>query len=285
MPDSNETIGRRAFVTTAGRAALGLSALPFASCTRALKQSPTSRQDRSVDALIAELENRIPQLMPEGNVPGVSVAILRDAKLFWRRGFGVKDIVTNEPVDNDTVFEAASTSKPVFAYAVMKLCERGVMDLDTPLTKYTSRPYLEGDPRLALITARHVLAHTSGFQNFRTREEALSIHFTPGTQWSYSGEGYSYLQSVVTELVGGRVNPDDCGRYEADVDTETGDVIRHGGGNPGFACIVVASIEQKSGYVIMTNAEDIGYYNVIAKLIGTDPLASLLGNRLHTNNG
>jgi CubicO group peptidase (beta-lactamase class C family) len=58
--------------------------------------------------------------MRDGNVPGVSVAIIRNAKLFWRRGFGVKDIATNEPVDNDTVFEAASTSKPVFAYAVMK---------------------------------------------------------------------------------------------------------------------------------------------------------------------
>lgn len=67
--------------------------------------------------------------------------------------------------------------------------------------------------------------------------------------------------------------------------TETGDVIKHGGGNPGYACIVVASIEHKTGCVIMTNAEDIGYFNVIAKLIGTEPLASLLGNRLHTKNG
>jgi hypothetical protein len=49
------------------------------------------------------------------------------------------------------VFEAASTSKPVFAYAVMKLCERGVMDLDTPLTHYTSLRYLDDDPRLGLI--------------------------------------------------------------------------------------------------------------------------------------
>jgi CubicO group peptidase (beta-lactamase class C family) len=399
-------IGRRAFVTTAGRAALGLSVLPLASCSRPPHQSPTSLQGRSANALLADLEKRIPQLMREGNVPGVSIAIIRDAKLVWRRGFGVKDIATNEPVDNDTVFEAASTSKPVFAYAVMKLCERGVMDLDTPLTKYTSRRYLEGDPRLNLITARHVLSHTSGFQNFRTTNEPLSIHFTPGEQWSYSGEGYSYLQSVVTELVGGHVNPNDCGRYEADVEvcamepsidaymkanvlvpfgmtssgyfwngtiekhmarghlpdgkrsevtrkpsgtdvarygmvgglcttptdyakflielidpkpsdafrlneksraemlrpqirctpwshwalgwevehTETGDVIRHGGGNPGYSCIVVASIEHKTGYAIMTNAEDIGYFNVIAKLISTEPLASLLGNRLTTNS-
>ncbi len=407
MPNAAEPampIGRRDFVTKAGRAAIGLSALPFVSCSRAVLRSPTSHQDRSADALLADLENRIPQLMRDGNVPGVSVAIIRNAKLFWRRGFGVKDIATNEPADNDTVFEAASMSKPVFAYAVLKLCERGLMDLDTPLTKYTSRRYLEGDPRLDLITARHVLSHTSGFQNFRTLAEPLSIHFTPGEKWSYSGEGYSYLQSVVTELLGGRVNPNDCGRFEAGLEvcamepsidaymktnvlrplgmtssgyfwndmiekhmarghlpngkrsevtrkpsgpavarygmvgglcttptdyakflielidpkpadafrlteksraemlrpqvrsspwshwalgwevehTETGDVIRHGGGNPGYSCIGVASIEHKSGYVIMTNAEDIGYFNVIAKMIGTEPLASLLGNQLHT---
>ena len=406
IAEAREPIGRREFVAKAGRA-LGLSALPLASCSGARSRLPTSHQDRSADALIADLEKRIPPLMRDGNVPGVSVAIIRNAKLFWRRGFGVKDIATNEPVDNDTVFEAASTSKPVFAYAVMKLCERGVMDLDTPLTKYTSGRYLEGDPRLDLITARHVLSHTSGFQNFRTLAEPLRIHFTPGEKWLYSGEAYSYLQSVVTELAGGRVNPSDCGRFEAGLEvcaiepsidvymktnlllpfgmtssgyfwndwierhmargylpdgkrseanrkpsgpsvarygmvgglcttptdyarflielidpkpsdrfrlnersraemlrpqirsspwshwalgwevehTETGDVIKHGGGNPGYACIVVASIEQKTGYVIMTNAEDIGYFNVIAKLIGTDPLASLLGNRLHTKNG
>ena len=62
-------------------------------------------------------------------------------------------------------------------------------------------------------------------------------------------------------------------------------MIKHGGGNPGYACIVVASIEHKTGYVIMTNAEDIGYFDVIAKLIGTEPLESLLGNRLHTKTG
>jgi CubicO group peptidase (beta-lactamase class C family) len=404
--EAPEPIGRREFVTKASQAALGLSAIQFTSCSRPPRPL-TFRQDRSAEALLADLEIRISQLMRDGNVPGLSIAVIRNAKLFWRRGFGVKDIATNEPVDNDTVFEAASTSKPVFAYAVMKLCERGVMDLDTPLTKYTVRRYLEGNPQLDLITARHVLSHTGGFQNFRTRAEPLSIHFTPGAQWSYSGEGYSYLQSVVGQLVGGRINPNDCGRFEAGLEvcamepsidaymktnilvpfgmtssgyfwndtierhmarghlpdgkrsemrrkpsgpavarygmvgglcttptdyakflielidpkpsdafrlseksraemlrpqirsgprshwalgwevehTETGDVIRHGGGNPGYACIVVASIEHKTGYVIMTNAEDIGYFNVIAKLISAEPLAGLLGNRLQTKSG
>ena len=113
----------------------------------------------------------------------------------------------------DTIFEAGSVSKTVFAYAVLKLCERGVLSLDTPLTKYTSDRFLEGDPRLNLITARHVLSHTTGFQNWRSKKEPLAIHFSPGARWDYSGEGYSYLQSVVTHLAG-QVDPNECKTFE-----------------------------------------------------------------------
>ena len=58
--------------------------------------------------------------MATTNVPGVSVAIIRDGKLAWQKGFGVANRETNAPVDDATMFAAASMSKPVFAYAVMK---------------------------------------------------------------------------------------------------------------------------------------------------------------------
>lgn len=206
---------RREFLVESSRAALSFSALPLAACSRGNQPSAELQDPKPWKTLIADLEKQIPQLMEEALVPGLSLAIIQDGKLFWRRGFGVKDAASKNPVDNDTVFEAASTSKPVFAYAVMKLCEKGVMDLDTPLTKYTSERFLHGDPRLDLITARHVLSHTSGFPNFRSKEEPLAIHFTPGEKWSYSGEGYSYLQSVVTHLIGGHRNPKDCAQFEA----------------------------------------------------------------------
>ncbi len=144
----------------------------------------------------------MPKLMAEALIPGLSMAVIRNAKLAWRHGFGFKDAGTKKAVADDTVFEAASMSKPVFAYAVMKLCETGVMDLDAPLTRYTSQRFLEGDPRLDLITARHVLSHTSGFQNWRSEKEPLKIHFPPGEKFLYSGEGYSYLQNVIARLTG-----------------------------------------------------------------------------------
>jgi CubicO group peptidase (beta-lactamase class C family) len=133
-------------------------------------------------------------------MPAVSIAIIRDGQLAWRRAFGVKDTGTNEAVDNDSVFAACSDTKPVFAYGVLKLCEKGVLNLDTPLTKYTSRR-VTADPRIELITARHVLSHTTGFPNWR-QEKALPIQFTPGSQYQYSGEGFSYLQAVVEEITG-----------------------------------------------------------------------------------
>ena len=154
--------------------------------------------------------------MEETKVPGLSIALVRNAKLAWRRGFGVMDHASNAPVDDTTMFEAGSMSKPVFAYAVMKLCERGILELDTPLNNYTSERYLLGDPRLNLITARHVLSHTSGFQNMRSRANPLMIHSTPGDKWQYSGEGYAYLQSVVTSLTG-HVDRKDCSTFEADL--------------------------------------------------------------------
>ena len=101
----------------------------------------------------------------------------------------------------------ASFTKAVFAYLVMQLVEEGVIDLDKPVYKYLEKPMpdydkykdLAGDDRYKLITARMLLAHTSGFPNWRwfNKDEKLDIKFTPGTKYSYSGEGINLLQFVI----------------------------------------------------------------------------------------
>lgn len=114
----------------------------------------------------------------------------------------MKSTESGEPVEADTVFSAQSLSKPVFAYATLKMCERGILDLDTPLQEYLSELYLPDDTHIGQVTARHVLSHTSGLPNWRPKGKSLKVLFTPGERFSYSGEGFVFLGKVVEHLSG-----------------------------------------------------------------------------------
>jgi CubicO group peptidase (beta-lactamase class C family) len=168
--------------------------------------TPVQTQVRP-EQVIAQLEQLIPRLMKDGDVPGLSIALLRNGELVWHRGFGLKNAQTKEPITDSTVFEAASLSKPVFAYAVLKLVDAGKFDLDKPLSQYLPGNYDVGDDaRLTQITARHVLSHTTGFPNWRPRGGQLKIHFAPGERFSYSGEGFVYLSKVIEHITGEKFN-------------------------------------------------------------------------------
>lgn len=133
-------------------------------------------------------------------IPGASIALVKDGKIIHARPFGVKNGYTGDPVTKDTVFEAASITKIVFAFAVNRLAERGIIDLDKPL--YTYHPFtdLEGDARYKLMTARHVLTHRTGLPNWRSGQ--IKLAFTPGEKHKYSGEGFEYLKRVVVAITG-----------------------------------------------------------------------------------
>lgn len=204
---------RREFLATAVKSIGAASTVCQLGCSSNGPARAAHEETITWNANVAELEKRILQHMKELHVPGASVAIIKDARITWRKSFGVKDQTSRAPVDDETVFEAQSMSKPVFAYRVMKLVEQGLLQLDAPLSDYTAEPLVSGDLRLKLITARRVLSHTSGLPNWRSKEEPLRINFKPGDKWSYSGEGYHYLQSVVTRLVG-HTDSTICNAYE-----------------------------------------------------------------------
>ena len=157
-------------------------------------------------AAIEQLEKDLPALMKVADIPGLSITLIRDGKPVWTHGFGVKNSETGEAVTEETVFEAASLSKPVFAYAVLKLVDAGKLDLDAPLNKYLPGNYdvAPDDARVNQITARRVLSHTSGFPNWRQPRDAklLPVYFTPGERFSYSGEGFVYLSKIVEQITG-----------------------------------------------------------------------------------
>ncbi len=159
---------------------------------------------KPTNTAIESLEKDILNLMKSADVPGLSAVLIRSGKIVWSKGFGVQNAETNAPVTTETVFEAASLSKVIFAYGVLKLVDEGKLDLDVPLNKYLGNNYEVGDDaRIDLITARRVLSHTTGFPNWRQDEtKPLPINFTPGEKFSYSGEGFVYLSKVVEKITG-----------------------------------------------------------------------------------
>lgn len=162
---------------------------------------------RDPAAFVEKCESLVPQLQRDLNVPGVSMALIDGGKVMWSREFGIRDVTSGEPVTAKTRFEAASTSKPLYAYAVMKLVEEGKLDLDEPLANYLEDAYMEGDDRHLKITARMVFSHRSGFPNWRKggisqNPDPPLLGFDPGTQQRYSGEGFTLLQTAVEAITG-----------------------------------------------------------------------------------
>ena len=158
-------------------------------------------------ASTSQVDNFIETYRNYYGIPGVSLALIKDGKLVYHKTYGVKNTMTGEKVDENTLFEAASITKPVFAFAVERLAERGVINLDRPLYEYLPYKDIESDERYKLITARHVLTHRTGFPNWRwmNPDGKLNIKFTPGTAFNYSGEGFEYLKMVVEKITGKNV--------------------------------------------------------------------------------
>lgn len=148
----------------------------------------------------ANLVRDLPRLMRIAGVPGIAIAVVDRKGLAWSGGFGVKNILTRDPVREDTLFEAASMTKPVFAYVVMRLVDEKRLDLDKPLVAYRRPANLGRDSNLELITARHVLEHSTGLPNWAS--EPLVTSSAPGSRYTYSGEAFIWLQLVVEKITG-----------------------------------------------------------------------------------
>jgi CubicO group peptidase (beta-lactamase class C family) len=143
----------------------------------------------------ADLLRHLPRLLELASVPGLALAVV-DGGRVWTRGFGRAIEDPAHAVSDETVFEAASLGKPIFAYAVLRLADAGRFDLDRPLYDYLPIPDAN-NPRMRRVTGRHVLSHTTGLPNWRKEPGPLQPATDPGTAFSYSGEGFFYLQRVI----------------------------------------------------------------------------------------
>lgn len=172
--------------------AVSLAALDAA---RAVAQTP-ERGTKDLDAGIR-------RLLEQTGVPGLSLALIDKGQLAYVRAYGLANKRTRQPVTPDTIFQAASLTKPTFAYVVLKLCAEGLLSLDMPLVR-TYLPELSptGDARADRITARMVLSHTSGLPVTHFPKWPEKLDFEPGERFGYSGAAYIYLQQVIEAVTG-----------------------------------------------------------------------------------
>jgi len=106
----------------------------------------------------------LPELMARFHVPAVSVAVIRDFEIHWAKAYGVADVETGAAADNDTLYQAASISKPVAAFGVLRAVARGRLSLDEDVNRYLRSWKVPASAFTASqpVTLRSLLSHTSG---------------------------------------------------------------------------------------------------------------------------
>ena len=184
---------------------LGCLILCISSCKETEQQQAgliTTASGKQIT--FSQMDQFLKTQMDSFGLPGLSIAVINNAKIVYHRALGVTSLETKEKVNDKTLFDAGSMAKTPFAFMVMKMVEQGFLDLDTPLYQYLPNEDIAHDERYRLITARMALNHTSGFPNWRFLNDdgKLDIKFTPGTQFLYSGEGFEYLAEVIAHLKG-----------------------------------------------------------------------------------
>ena len=168
----------------------------------------------------------IHELMEQFKVPGLAVAVINNYEIEWVKGYGVTDAVSKQPVTDETLFQAASISKPVAAVIALHLFEEGVLDLDSDVNeKLRSWKVPENEfTREEKVTVRRILSHTagltgSGFHGYAEGEAVpnilqvldgkepannapIRVDVVPGSMFRYSGGGYTVLQLLIEDVTG-----------------------------------------------------------------------------------
>ena len=173
----------------------------------------------------------IPALMEKWDVPGGTIALVKDGRLVLAKGYGLSDIEEKDPVLPDSLFRVASISKPITAVAILQLVEAGQLDLDDRafdiLDRFQAAEGDARDSRINDVTIRHLLQHSGGWDRDKSfdpmfearwveRELGVSkpvscedvirfmwgqpLDFDPGTQYAYSNFGYCLLGRIIEEV-------------------------------------------------------------------------------------
>ncbi len=181
-------------------------------------------------------DQTITDFMRKHAIPGGAVAVMRDGKLIYARGFGYADVENKTPVQPDALFRIASVSKPITSAAILKLVEEGKLKLDDRVAPFiahlTPAPGATVDPRWEQITIRHLLNHAGGWDRTKPNGgfdpidrpaiaaaavnapapasaetlvrymKGMPLDFDPGEKFAYSNFGYIVLGRVIERVSG-----------------------------------------------------------------------------------
>jgi CubicO group peptidase (beta-lactamase class C family) len=225
-------------MTAAGKGPwIGRAAAQESTPTAGSEGTPAAEPIEMTGQAVPELagfDEAVLQLMPKWNVPGGQVAVAKDGKLVFNRGYGWADVENKLPVQPDALFRIASVSKTVTATAIMKLIEDGKLTLATkafPVMGLQPAANATIDPRLETITVEQLLVHSGGFDSSTGFDpqflpfsrmaagtmgledppeaetivrwmQGVSLDFDPGTKSVYSNFGFNVLGRVIERASG-----------------------------------------------------------------------------------
>lgn len=163
------------------------------------------------------------EAMQANSVPGISVAVIYDYKIIFNKAYGLSDTENSKIATSETIFQAASISKPITAMAVLKLVQDGILNLDENINTYLKTWKLPESEftKNSKVTLRNLLSHTAGitihgFPGYNSSLEIPSLQQVlkgespantseiksfaePDTLFSYSGGGYTIVQQALVD--------------------------------------------------------------------------------------
>ncbi|MCK5692179.1 MAG: beta-lactamase family protein [Bacteroidales bacterium] len=180
------------------------------------------RGEQNTKRIIEHYDSIIPVLMKEQNIPALSIAIVDQDGMIWSNSFGNTATDPDTPNTPETMFSIQSVSKTFTATAIMMAVDEGLLDLDTPVSKYIPefriKSYYDKEP-LDLITLRHLLSHTAGlaheaplgnnftadspsFEEHVNSIQQTSLRYPVGQRFCYSNLGMDLAAYILQEVSG-----------------------------------------------------------------------------------
>jgi CubicO group peptidase (beta-lactamase class C family) len=180
---------------------------------------PSGQRPGALEPELAEKIDAVFKKLDRRDSPGCALAVVRDGRIAYEKGYGMASLELGVPNTPDTVFDIGSTEKQFAAATILLLAQDGKLSIDDSIRKHVPELPRYADP----VTIRHLLHHTGGLPDYislmmlsgsriedvTTEEDALralirakSPEFPPGAKHSYSNSGYFLLSVIVRRAAG-----------------------------------------------------------------------------------